>query len=115
MQLIHAFRWVITTPLGLAVHEVRMHAHDLRAAVVDEIDEVFRRQPIVEWNDHRADLRHGVILFEMVMRVQREGRHAIALLDSEHLERRGPAIAASAEFGVREADVAIYHRLASGM
>ncbi len=62
---------------------VRVHAQDLGAAVVREVDEVVGDQAVIHGHDDRAQLRHRVILLEVLMRVRRQRCHAIALLHAE--------------------------------
>src|SRR3569833_4174515 len=97
------------------VYEIGMHAHDLRAAVREEVHEIFRRQPVVERHDDRADLRDGVVLLEMLVRVECDGGDTIAQADAKSLQRGRPAIASGTEFGVREAVIAIHHGLVCGV
>ena len=72
-------------------------------------------EPVVDRHQHRADLRHGVERLELRVRVRRDVRHPVAWLHAEPLQRRRPAVAAIEELRVGQPQVAIDHRLASGV
>src|SRR5438046_1118733 len=87
------------------------HAEDPRAAMINEIDELFGRQPEIDWHQHRADLRHRVKRLELRVRVGRDVRDPVALTDAQRLERGRPAIATLEELGVGPAFMAVDERL----
>ena len=62
-----------------------MRADDLRAAMVDDVLKVAGQQAIVDRHQHRADLRHGVVGFEVRMRIRGDVGDAIALPDTHRL------------------------------
>ena len=74
-----------------SIEVIFMHAHDLSAAVVEDVSEVGGGQAVIDRHNHRTDLRHGVEGFEVRMGVRRDGRDSISRLDAElaraHLER----------------------------
>src|SRR5208283_2853152 len=83
--------------------------------VVRQVVEVLGREPVIHRYDDGAPLRDRVELLEMLVRVGRDGGDAIALADPELRERGGPPIAALAELGIRQANVAVYDCFAPGM
>ena len=98
---------------GLDVVAVR--ADDLRAAMVDDVVEIVGQQAIVDRHQHRADLRHGVVGFEMRVRIGGDVGDAIALPDAHRLQGRRPAVAALEELRVGQSQVAIDDGLAVGI
>jgi hypothetical protein len=84
-----------------------VRADDPRAAVVQDVRHVVGRQPVVDRNERRPDLRHRVVLLEVPVRVVRDRRHAIAGPDTQPLQRRGPPVAALQEFAIGEATSAV--------
>jgi hypothetical protein len=86
-----------------------MSADNLRAAVVDEIDEVGGGQTIVDRDQHRANLRHRIERFQLGVSVGRDVGDAIALLDTKSLEHRRPAIAAIEKLFVGQTQVTVDH------
>ena len=89
------------------VEIVAVDAKHARAAVVDDVDEIVGGQPIVDRNEHRADLRHGVERLKLRMRVGRDIGDAVARLDPHLLQRGGPAIAAVKELRIGEPEIAV--------
>ena len=79
-----------------------MRANDPRAAVVDDICEVFGGQPVVDRHQHRADLRHGVERFELSVRVRRDIGHPVAGRDIQLLQGVRPAVATIKELRIAE-------------
>ena len=94
---------------------VGVSADDLRAAVVDDVLEVIREQPIIDRHQYRADLRDRIIRLQMGVRVRGDVGHPIALSDSEGLQRRRPAIAAFQELCVGQSQIPIDDRFALGV
>jgi hypothetical protein len=92
-----------------------MHAQDLGPAVVREIDEVVGDQTIVQRDDDRAELRHGVILLEVLMGVRRERGHTVALPDPELCQGGRPLVATLTEFCIRQPQLTINDGLAGAM
>jgi hypothetical protein len=94
-----------------AVHSLQviaMGAHDLGAAVVDDVREVGRREPEIDRHEHGAGLRHGVEGLELRMRVRGDVRHPIALPHAESLQPARPAIATREELLVGEPKGAVH-------
>ena len=106
----HACQLAADTVDSLEVVLVR--AHDACAAVVDDVGEIVRRQAEVDRHEHGPDLRDGVERLELRMRIRRDVDDAVALLDTERLQRGRPAIAALEEVAVREALGAVDDSLA---
>ena len=92
-----------------------MRAQDLAAAVVREVDEVVRDQPVVHRHDDRAQLRHRVILLEVLMRVGCQRCYAVALLHAQLRQCRRPSVATLAERFVRQSQITIDHGFARSM
>ena len=65
---------------------VAVHAKDARAAMVDDIGEVFRGQTVIDGNQHSADLGHGIEGLKLRMSVRRDIRDSIPTLDSHLLQ-----------------------------
>ena len=89
---------------------IAVGAHDAGAAVLEEVSEVVGREAIVEWHEHRADLRHRVERFELCLSVGRDVGDAIALTHTQRLQRGRPAIHAIEEARVRRPALAIDDR-----
>jgi len=89
------------------VQVIRMRAHDLGSAVLDEVREVGRGQAVVDGHDHGADLGDGVERLELGVRVGRDVGDTIAGAHAELLQRGRPAVAALEELTVREAQVPV--------
>ena len=68
------------------VEIVAVHAEDAGAAVVDDIDEVFRGQTVIDGNEHGADLRHGIKRLKLRMGIRSDIGHAVPSLDSHLLQ-----------------------------
>ena len=94
---------------------VGVSANDLRAAVVDDVLEIIRDQPIVDRHQDRADLRDRIVRFQVGVGVRGDVGHPIALADSEGLQRRRPAIAAVEELRIRQSQFPIDDRFALGV
>ena len=47
-----------------------MGADDLRTTVVDDVFEIVRNEPIVDWYQNRADLRDRIVPLQMRVRVR---------------------------------------------
>ena len=60
-------------------HVVGRDAHDLRAAVPEQVAEIILRQPEVQRHEHRPQLRHGVERLELCVCIGRDVGHAVAL------------------------------------
>ena len=91
-----------------------MSADDFRAAVVDDVVEIVGDQAIVDRHQHRADLRHGVVRFQLRVRVRRDVGDAVALPHAQRLQRRRPAVAAIEELLIGEPQFAVDDGLAVG-
>ena len=89
---------------------IRVGADHRRPAMVDDVLEILRQQPVVDRHQHRADLRHRVVAFQMGMRVRRDIGDPVALAHAHSLQRRGPTVAAVQEFRIGEAQIAIDDR-----
>ena len=87
-------------------------ADDARPRVVDDVGEIVRGEAEVDRYEHGPDLRDRVERLELRVRIRRDVDDAVALLDTECLQRGGPAIAALEEVAVREALVAVDDSLA---
>src|SRR5580765_7365733 len=92
-----------------------MSTHDSGAAMVDEIDEVVRRQPIVQWNKDRADLRDCIKGFELRMGVGCDVSYPVTLLYTQRLQGRRPAVTTVEELTVTQPQIAIDHSLPFGI
>ena len=79
-----------------------MRADHLRAAMIDNVFEIFRQQTVVDRHKHRAHLGHGVVSFKMGMRVRRNIGNAVALADAHPLQGGRPPIAAFEELRVTQ-------------
>ena len=55
--------------------------------MVDDVLEIVRRQPIVDRYQHGADLRDGVIRFQMRVGIGRDIGDPVAVPDAEGLKR----------------------------
>src|SRR5206468_3300949 len=75
--------------------------------MTDDVGEIAGREPVVDWHHNRADLRHRVERLQLRVRVRRDVGDAIARLDAEALQRRGPPVAAVEELLVAETQAAI--------
>src|SRR5205823_13882734 len=91
---------------------VLVRAHDACAAVVDDVGEIVRGKAEVDRHEDGPDLRDRIERLELRMRIRRDVDDAVALLDTERLQRGRPAIAALEEVAVREALVAVDDSLA---
>src|SRR5207253_3608405 len=91
---------------------IGMGANDSRAAVVDQVFKVIRDQPVIDWHQHCADLRNGIVCLEMSVRIRRDVRDAIAFSDSHRLQYRRPAIATLEELAIREPQLSVDHSFA---
>src|SRR5258706_16055717 len=88
-----------------------MGAHYSSPAVICEVDEIIRREPVVDGYQHRAQLWHGVIRFELRVGVGGDVGDAITLPHSELLQRCRPPITALKEFVIGQTNFAVNHRL----
>jgi hypothetical protein len=109
-EVAHARHLVADTVHGLQV--VAVGADHGGPRVVHDVDEVLRRQPVVDRHQDGPDLRHGVEGFQLRVRVRRDRGHAVRLRHAQPLQRRGPAVAAIEELPVRQAKLAVDDRLA---
>jgi hypothetical protein len=83
--------------------------------VCRHVDEIIRRQPVIDRHDDRPELRYGVELLELLMRVGCDCRNPVAFGDAQLRERGAPAVTPLAELGIREANIAVDHGLAPAM
>ena len=81
---------------------ILMRADHLRAAMIDNVFEIFRQQTVVDRHKHRAHLGHGVVSFKMGMRVRRNIGNPVALADAHPLQGGRPPIAAIEELRVTQ-------------
>ena len=95
---------------GLEV--VRMDAQDFGAGMRGDVDEVVRGEAVVDGDQHRTDLRHGIEGFELLVHVRRDVGDAVTLPNPHRLQRGRPAVAAVEELLVSEAEVAVDHAFA---
>ena len=86
---------------------IRVHADNPRARVADDVCEIVSRQPVVDGHEHGPDLRDGVERFELRVCIRRNIRDAVALFDSEPLQRRRPAVHAVEELLVSQAELTV--------
>ena len=91
---------------------VSMGADDGGTAVVDDVAEVVRLEPVVHRHQHRAEHRDGVKAFEVRVGVGRDVGDAVALPHAGRLELCRPAAAAIEELCVRIPQRSIDERLA---
>ena len=66
-------------------------------AVVDDIEEVARHEPVIERYQHRTDGRHAVKALQKAVAVGTEDRDSIALADAEFRQRVGKPVYPFAE------------------
>ena len=85
------------------IQQVAVHADDPRAAMIEDVLEIGRRQAVVDRHEDGADLRYGVKRFELRVRVRSDIRDAIAFTNAESLQYRSEAVAAIEELLVRQA------------
>src|SRR5206468_9150612 len=74
--------------------------------------EIIRGEPVVDGDQHGADLRDRVKRFQLRVRVRRDVGHAVASRYAQLLQRRGPPIAPLEELRVRKPQRAVHDRLA---
>ncbi len=83
--------------------------------MVDDVLEVVRQQAVVDRHQHRADLRHRVVGFQVRVRVGGDVGDPVAVSDAERLQRRRPAVAPLEELAVGEPHLAVDDGLAVGV
>ena len=64
---------------SITIQVIGVHTQHLAAAVIHEVHEIIRVEPIVHRHDDCADLRNRVELLKMLMRVRRDGADSIAV------------------------------------
>src|SRR5882672_9147128 len=89
-----------------------MSANDFSATVIDQVNEIVRRQPIIDGYQDRANLRDGIKGFQLGVRVRRNVSHSIPSGHAELLQNRRPAITSIEEFFVSQPQIAIHHGFA---
>ena len=94
------------------VQIVGVNAQHRGAAMPGHVNEILGRQAIIDRHDHRPELRYRVELLQMLMRVGRNRRDAIALAHTQFRERGAPLVASLAELGVRKPQFTVDHGLA---
>lgn len=95
---------------------VRMGADHCRTAVVDNVFEIVRAEPIINWHWDRTDLWYRVVAFQMSVRVRGDVvDYTITSMDSEGSERRGPAVATLEELPIVQRQRPIDNRLTTGV
>ena len=104
-EVLHIGRLVADALDGLKV--IGMRANDLRAAVAEDVGEVIGGEAEIDRHGHRADLRHGVVAFEMCVCVRRDECHAIAGLYTKRLQACRPFIATLKKLRVGQPRVSI--------
>ncbi len=83
------------------------HAHDLRAAVRDDVREIVGGEPVVDRHQDGPNLRHRIEGLELRVDVRRDVRHTVARRHAQALQHRRPAVAAIEELLVGEPQVAV--------
>ena len=104
----------VPDPVANTVHALEVilgSADDGRPGVIDDVGEIVGCQPVVDGNQHGANLRHRVKRLELLVQVRRDVGDPIALVHAHPLERGGPAVAAVEELLVAEPQVAVDDRL----
>ena len=76
---------------------VGVRTDHLRTAMLEDVLDLGRRQPEVDGDQHRPDLRRSIERFEVLVRVGRYVADTVALRHTQTLERRRPAVAALEE------------------
>ena len=84
-----------------------MRTDDRRPAMIDDVLKIFRQQPIIDRDQHRADLRYSVERFQMRMRVWCDINDPITRSDTDALKRRRPTVTAVEKLGISKPLVAI--------
>ena len=68
------------------IHIIRVHTQHLRPRVRGDVDEVIRRQPVVDRHQDRTDLRHRIERLELLVSVGSDVGHAVAPAHTQRLQ-----------------------------
>ena len=91
---------------------VGVDAQHLGPGMRGDVHEVVGREAVVDRHQHGSHLGHGVKRLELLVRVRRDVRDTVPLLDAHRLQGRGPPVAAREELFVGQPQVAIDHPFA---
>ena len=77
--------------------------------MVDDVAELFGKEPQVECVQHCAHAGNSEVGFEVLLRIPQEGADAVAPADAQSFQCSGEAFGAVADFGVTGAAAAVAH------
>jgi hypothetical protein len=79
------------------------------------VDEIIGREPVIHRYDDGTQLRNRIELFEVLMRIGRDGGDAVALRDTHPRQASRPPVTALAELTISEPELAVDHGFARGI